>query len=348
MIPRFVLGAAAVTLLLGCAPSAARRHAARVDVQRVVRDFDRLRDSLHIPGLSIAILENDKLLWAGGLGYADRAGGRRANEHTLYPIASLTKPIAATLALQLVEQGRLNLDEPLSHFHKDFQTDRVHVRHIMTHTAAAFEPGMRPGDRYRYSGAFYGYLAPVIAKVAGRPFREQLVANVLEPLHMTESVPGHDVLDEPALAARYADALRRLAKPYSNDTLASYPPRFMGSSAGLLSTVTDLAKFDVALDDDVLLRPATREQAWTPGRANDGSILPYGLGWFVQDYGGTRLVWHYGQWPMFSGLILKVPRRRITLIALANSNGLSASFPLADGDVLTSPFARAFLAASAR
>ena len=345
LLRRLIVGCGTLSLL-GCSSALAHPHVTHVDVERVVRDFDRLRDSLHIPGMSIAIIEEGSVVWAGGLGFADRERGRRADEHTLYPIASLTKPIAATLALQLVEEGRLGLDDPLSRYHKDFQTDRVRVRHIMTHTAAAFKPGMKPGDRYEYSGSFYGYLAPVIERASGRAFRDLLIQNVLDSLHMTESVPGHDVLDHPALAEGYADPLTHLAQPYANDTLASYPPRFIGSSAGLLSTVVDLAKFALAFDDDRLLRPATRELAWTPARANDGSILPYGLGWFVQPCGPTRLVWHYGQWPTFSGLILEVPQQRVTLIALANSNGLSAPFPLADGDVMTSLFARAFLRAT--
>jgi CubicO group peptidase (beta-lactamase class C family) len=339
---RFVAGCGAL-IMLGCSSGFGHARAAHVGVGRVVQDFDRLRDSLHVPGMSIAIIEDGKVVWAGGLGFADRERGRRADEHTLYPIASLTKPVAATLALQLVEEGHLRLDDPLSRYHKDFQTDRVRVRHIMTHTAAAFKPGMKPGDRYEYSGSFYGYLAAVIEQASGRAFRDLLVQKVLDSLHMTESVPGHDVLDHPSLAARYAGPLSHLAQPYANDTLASYPPRFLGSSAGLLSTVGDLAKFVLALDGDLLLRPATRELAWTPAQANDGSVLPYGLGWFVQDCGRTRLIWHYGQWPTFSGLILELPQQRVTLIALANSNGLSAPFPLADGDVTTSPFARAFL-----
>ena len=80
-------------------------------------------------------------------------------------------------------------------------------------------------------------------------------------------------------------------------------------------------------------------------RAANAQRSPYGLGWFTQttDAGGT--VWHYGLWPTFSSLILKVPARGVTLILLANSDGLSARFPLADGDVMASPFARAFVAA---
>lgn len=75
-----------------------------------------------------------------------------------------------------------------------------------------------------------------------------------------------------------------------------------------------------------------------------GRNLPYGLGWFIQAHEGVRLVWHYGYWPeSFSSPHLKLPERKIALIVLANSDGLSAPFLLGAGDVTRSPFANSFL-----
>ena len=71
-----------------------------------------------------------------------------------------------------------------------------------------------------------------------------------------------------------------------------------------------------------------------------GQWLPYALGWFVQQYNSTRLVWHYGLWPQYSALYLKVPDRQLTFILLGNSGGVTEAFGLSDGDVTTSPFAR--------
>src|SRR6185436_18010929 len=82
----------------------------------------------------------------------------------------------------------------------------------------------------------------------------------------------------------------------------------------------------------------------TAGVTTAGERIPYGLGWFVQDIEGERVVWHYGLWgDSFSSLILKVPARGLTVVLIANSDGLSAKFPLAAGDVMVSPFAAAFL-----
>src|SRR4030095_2700462 len=124
----------------------------------------------------------------------------------------------------------------------------------------------------------------------------------------------------------------------------SYPPGGIGAAAGLVSNVLDLAKYDLAIDGHTFVRAETQERAWTPASTTDGRKLPYGLGWFIQSHDGARLVWHYGYWPeSFSSLYLKLPERKISLILLANSDGLSAPFLLGAGDVMRSAFANSFL-----
>jgi CubicO group peptidase (beta-lactamase class C family) len=113
-----------------------------------------------------------------------------------------------------------------------------------------------------------------------------------------------------------------------------------------VSTVRDLAQYDAAIDGGALISSPTRSIAWTPLRLASGRESPYALGWFAQATVAGRAVWHYGQWPTFSSLILKLPDRSMTLIMLANSDGLSGRFPLAAGDVTVSPFARAFIEAA--
>jgi CubicO group peptidase (beta-lactamase class C family) len=172
-------------------------------------------------------------------------------------------------------------------------------------------------------------------------------------------VPGHDleVPSDPASAAfdpatlsRYRAVLARIAKPYvvsnSRPALSEYPPRGINASAGLVSTVRDLARYDDAIEAGVLMAPSTQLMAWTPFRLSSGRDSPYALGWFVQSTAAGRAIWHYGQWPTFSSLILKLPDRGVTLILLANSDALSSRFPLAAGDVAVSPFARAFIQAA--
>jgi CubicO group peptidase (beta-lactamase class C family) len=330
-----------------------RKEKARL--QRFEHELTTLQDLLKIPGMSVAIVKDQQLLWSKGLGFADYDTKTPVSKDTPYRIASLTKTFASTLVMQLVEEGKVNLDDPMSKYSRDFKDDGVKVRHVLTHTSEG-----TPGERYSYNGDRYASLGAVIEKASGKSFRTALAENILDKLDMTSSVPGQDVLGETSgignafsleKLKRYETVLLKLAKPYSlygdQIVLSTYPPKRITAAAGLISTVTDLAKYDVALDHHILLKKKTQEEVWTPTVSTEGGILPYGLGWFVQNYRGLKLVWHYGYWPTFSALILKVPERNVTLILLANSDGLSAPFSypfgLGAGDVTWSAFACAFM-----
>ena len=102
---------------------------------------------------------------------------------------------------------------------------------------------------------------------------------------------------------------------------------------------------DVAVDRHALVTSETQERAWTPAVSSvTGGTLPYALGWFIQRLQGLRVVWHYGYWPdSFSSLYLKIPEKNLSLVLLANSDGLSAPFRLGNGDATRSAFATSFL-----
>jgi CubicO group peptidase (beta-lactamase class C family) len=324
-------------------------------ITRLERQLEDLRQALKIPGISAAIVRDRKLQWATGFGFADTENNIPATRQTNYRIASLTKTFASTLLMQLVERGKLDLDEPMAKYSPEFQQRFGRgptVRHVFTHTS--HDPS---GDTYWYDGYRFSHLSDVIARASGKPFRELLATNILDTIDMAASVPGQDVLDDRAKWSSFLDAdherryeagLAKLAKPHRFDgaeTVRSiYPPRGINAAAGLISNVLDLAKYDAAIDGHHFIQAETQERAWTPARTSDGRKLPYGLGWFIQAHEGVRLIWHYGYWPeSFSSLYLKLPERKIALIVLANSDGLSAPFLLGAGDVTRSPFANTFL-----
>jgi CubicO group peptidase (beta-lactamase class C family) len=235
----------------------------------------------------------------------------------------------------------------------EFKDESVKVKHLLSHTSEG-----TPGERYQYSGNRYDYLTAVIEKKTGRPFRQVMVETFLDPLAMESSVPGHNIVDEAdkwgALLGkqnldRYAKNLSRLAQPYtlygdSEIVHVPYPPKIFGAAAGLLSTVLDMAKYDAAIDRHLFLKKETQEKAWTAFTSNGGQRLPHGLGWFVTDYNGFKLVWHYGHWGTgFSAIYLKVPEKNLSLIMLANSEALSDhQFQVGD-DITNNVFACTFL-----
>jgi CubicO group peptidase (beta-lactamase class C family) len=331
------------------------RPAAPQDADATIALFERyveaLRRIAHVPGVSAVIVREGRPIWMRGFGFQDVEARAPAMADTLYDIASLTKTFTSTLLLQCVERGTLSLDTPMLRYTTAIAEPGATVRHVLTHSSHG-----TPGSSYRYDGNRFAALTAVAEACHGMPFRQALAAKILDRLAMADSVPGHDLeqpsaglaalFDAPSLA-RYSRSIARLAVPYQTSghgaARASYPPRDISASAGLLSTVADLAKYDAALDAEIFVSRATQEQAWTGAVSTSGGTLPYGLGWFVQRENGVRLIWHYGLWPQYSALYVKVPERRLTLILLGNSGGLSEASPLADGDVMTSPFAKAFV-----
>jgi CubicO group peptidase (beta-lactamase class C family) len=305
------------------------------------------------PGLSAAIVSNGRVIWSNGFGFQDVERNIRASPHTLYRVESLTKPLASTVLLQLVGEGKVNLEEPISRYSREIPDSSVTIRHILTHTSRTSPPG----EGYRYDGARFSLLTSVLEGASGQSFRELLATRILGPLAMTSTLPGEDVLEPdahgvPGLStdqlAAYGPLLLRKARPYvlyAGEELVPIhdSPGGISTAAGLVTTVGDLAKFDAAVDGFRLLPPNLQESSFLNAEPSAGAALPYALGWFVQPYRDGRLIWHYGYSGEYSGLYLKVPARSLTLIVLASSGGASAAFDLGLGDVRTSPFACAFL-----
>src|SRR5262245_39475605 len=318
------------------------------------RYLESLRIQAGIPGISAAITSNGRIIWEGGLGFADVEARVAAAPHTPYPVASITKTATSTLLMQCVENGRLNLDTPIRTYTTAVPDANATVRQVLAMASDA-----AAGSTYRYDGDRFVALTPVVEACTGVSYRVALARHILDRIGMADSVPGHDLeapTDSAAAAfdvatlTRYRAVLARIAKPYvvrnSRPTLSEYPPKGINAAAGLVSTVRDLARYDAAIDAHVLMSSSTQLIVWTPFRLASGREAPYALGWFVQSTVAGLAVWHYGQWPTFSSLILKVPDRGVTLILLANSDGLSSRFPLAAGDIAVSPFGRAFIQAA--
>jgi CubicO group peptidase (beta-lactamase class C family) len=190
----------------------------------------------------------------------------------------------------------------------------------------------------------------------GDSYRESL-STLFDQLAMIDSVPGPDAptlvppaegVPSPETAARYNAVLQRLATPYlvpqpgqASATLHSAVA--LTPASGVISTVRDLAKFDLALKQGLLLSPEMLATAWTPP-GNGGPVgLPHGLGWFVTSHNGQLVIWQFGVSESSSSFVISLPAKRLTMILLANSDGLVKPFVLTTGVVTASPFARVFL-----
>jgi CubicO group peptidase (beta-lactamase class C family) len=307
--------------------------------------LEKLRQEVRIPAYSAAIAKGDRVVWSKGFGMADWESSRTATPETIYHIASLTKTFASTVILQLVEEGKIDLEAPVSHYGVQIpNADVVRVKHVLSHTSD--DP---PGTKYRYDGNRFAVLETVIAAASGHSFAELACRRIILPLKLTRTAPN--VRDAKSFAfTQYDRALfeRDLAKPYELSwrgkfQLVEYPALF-NCSGGMISSAVDVANYSIALDQNKLLKPASLARAFTPAKSTDGKDLPYGLGWFVSYQDGIKLVWHYGMWTANSALIVKFPEKRLTFVLLASSDRLSRPFKLgAAGQLMNSPFARAFV-----
>ena len=315
------------------------------------RYLEPLRVQAGIPGLSGVIVQDGRVVWERGLGHRDLEALHPAMADTPYPIADLTATVTAALIGRCVDQGTLSIDDPIGKWVPAAVAPSTTLRQMVKHAA----PGSLTG--FKYDPARFALLARPVEDCMAVPFRKALDREILHKFVMFDSVPGHDILSVPlelrsmfdeATLARYSDVLKRVAVPYKLDrrgkaVRSEMPPAAVDGSHGLVASARDLARFDAALDSYAILSPTLLDEAWTTSVFN-GVATPFGMGWFIQYYQGEKIVWQHGYAPdAFSSLILKVPGRHLTLILLANSDGLSAPFSLSDGDVTSSIFARTFL-----
>ncbi len=332
-----------------------------LDIPAFVQQLETLRQTTQIPGLSFAVLQNQTVVIASGLGHADDLQqGLPATADTLYNIASVTKPIAAVVALRLVEQGSLQLDQPMSNYSEwdDFcaafsQQPSIFaqdlkceipghtLRHLLSHTATG-----SPGTRFSYNPVLYSWASRPIMAVVDEPFSSLVDRYVFAPAGMHRSARQHRDLAVPEELAKQLAPPHRLTAEGVIERAPKPSAQGDGAAGGVISSVLDLARFDVALDQGRLISAASRATMLTPTTANNGDTLPYAIGWYVEEYQGHKLVWHSGWWEdAYSALYIKIPARRLTFIILANSEGIWWGNPLDQAAVHKSDFAQAFFQA---
>jgi serine beta-lactamase-like protein LACTB len=310
----------------------------------------RFMASSHIPGVSVAIVENGEYEWAGGYGFADLENNVPASEHTLFRLASISKSLTATAALQLWERGKLDLDAPVQKYCPSFpekpwpvSTRQVlghigGIRHYKTgenqqdpeggntkHFDGPIQAGMnffkddplvaQPGTSFHYSTQGYTLIGCVIEGVSGFKYLDFMRQNILIPAKMEQTQP-HE---------RFAVIPYRTRFYEKTDAGAVLNADFLDSSykipgGGWLSSADDMARFEVAILNDKLIRRATRDLMWTPLKPSDGSEDPYALGWGWRKKTGNEIpaIGHDGGQQGTSTAFVIAPEQRAGVVVLTN------------------------------
>ena len=298
----------------------------------------------HVPGLSVAVVQDGKVVKTAAYGLSDAEAKTPATVNTVYGLGSCTKPFTAVAVLQLVEAGKITLDAPVSRYLDGLPPawSAITVRRLLTHTSGLpnyrrflnfkrlsepkyRQPGMvvsllarkkldfPPGTRYEYSNTNYHLLGQLIEKVSGQTYGAFLSAHQFQPAGMTAMRLSDPSATAPNEAVGYDwDGKKRLP----NAVL--FPAQLDTGDSGLLSTPGDLAKWTEALSSGLLLKPEMLRLMVTPGTLTDGTPITYGLGWVISNWRGHPLVGHSGAVPGYSSSILRFPDRRLTVILLCN------------------------------
>jgi CubicO group peptidase (beta-lactamase class C family) len=318
------------------------------------RYTEALAQQIGMPGLSAVITRNGRVEWRRGYGYSDAENLTPATADTPYAIGGATQAITGVLIGMCVDRHELRVEEAIRDYVPNYPQP-ASIRHVLAHASTG---------RFVYDPVAFRALTTVVEKCMNMPFRLAVATQILDPLTMTNSVPGLDLagaagfslreIFPPLDAQRYERLLQQVATPYrirnKRATRSDYPPYGLDAAGGLVISAEDLATFERKLDDrdNIPLDRATLDRMWTQQLVdlgnNTSAPLPTGLGWFVQKASGVDLVWTFGHIPdAGSALIVKMPSKNLTLVMLANSDGLAAGYNFEQGDVTSSPFVKVFL-----
>jgi CubicO group peptidase (beta-lactamase class C family) len=318
-------------------------QAALLSADQIDRYVEARMKRDNVPGASIAVVRDGKVIKARGYGVADVELNVPATEHTVYQWASVSKQFTAAAIVLLAEDGKLKLNDLVSRYYTNAPAvwSNVTVRHLLTHTSGIKSytslPGFfrtlrkdyapeelldlvrnepfdfAPGERWSYNNTGYFVLGLIIENVSGKSYGDFVEERIFGPLGMKTARLNHQFEIIPNRATGYA--IR------SNVVLRSefVSPSQPYAAGALMGTVLDLAKWDAALYTDKPFSASTREQMWTPVKLNDGKTHPYGFGWMLGELRGHPFVAHGGGIHGFSTYIARFVEDKLTVIVLMNA-----------------------------
>lgn len=299
-----------------------------------------------VPGLSIALVRDGKLVWHRGFGVKNARMNESVNDTTVFEAASLSKPVFAYAVMKLVDLGKMDLDKPLTEYlpgnyevSDEPRLNQITARRVLTHTTGF--PNWRngqlkiyldPGKRFSYSGEGFVYLAKVIEHITGEKLNDFMQRTVFTPLNM------------PSSSYVWRESYDNLKTFNHNSrgeaTGQGKPPagRPANAAASLHTTAQDFGRFVAALLNGTGLKPATRKLMLTPqtqviaGGANSlfrpkpqpVPDVAWGLGIGLQTTPEGLSFWHWGDNGDAKAYVVAFDQQKLGVVFFANSaNGLS-------------------------
>jgi CubicO group peptidase (beta-lactamase class C family)/D-alanyl-D-alanine dipeptidase len=354
--------ALALTLSIACSRILAHDNAANVPARKdyaaivqTLRPFiEREMSEKGLPALSIAIVDDQQVVWAEGFGMADPHERKPATAATVYRIGSVSKLFTDIAIMQLVERGELNLDAPITDYLPKFRPRNpfgtpITLRQLMSHRSGLLreppvgnyfetsQPSLAatvrslndtelvfaPNTHTKYSNAAIAVVGYLLEERSRESFAKYLKSSVLDRMGLTHSSFEPD----PTIIGNLAKA-----QMWTYDGLTFDAPTFqlgMAPAGSMYSTVTDLGHFLSVLmargqtANGPLLQPKTIEEMWSPQFPNPGGRV-FGLGFIVRSVDGHRLVGHGGAIYGFATTLDLLPEDKVGVVVTATKDSVNA------------------------
>lgn len=293
------------------------------------------------PGGVFLVAKNGKPVYQKAFGKANLELDAALTPDHVFQIGSMTKQFTAVAILMLEEQGKLGINDPVSKYIPDYPNgNRITIHHLLTHTSGIRdftkmknlrdiaqkemtpkamvdffkdEPvDFPPGEKFEYNNSGYVVLGYIVETVSGETYENFIQKHIFEKAGMTRSRYASDR----QIVARRAYGYHKKEQGYVNKTVISYSIPF--ASGSLMSTVGDMLKWQNALNQNLLLKPATLQKAFTPYTLNSGEAFTYGYGWHLKDIDGIPTREHGGNIFGYKSMGIYIPSVDIYVVGLSN------------------------------
>jgi CubicO group peptidase (beta-lactamase class C family) len=310
----------------------------RQDIDKYIRTEMKKQ---RIPGLSLAIIQNNHLVYGEGYGYSNIEHKVPVKLETMFQSGSMGKQFTAMAIMILVERGEIELDTQIKEYIEDVPREWKHitVRHLLTHTAGTsdypddfdyhediteddmFELiktiplNFKPGKQYSYSNLGYIILGILIRNVTDEFYGDFLQNNIFKPLGMKAA----RIISESDIVLNRASGYVLDNDKVKNQEWVS-PSLNTFADGALYLNIYDMVKWEMGLNSNKILKDkASFNEIWSPVRLNDNTTYPYGFGWGLDEtISGMHVVEHGGTWQGFESKIIRVLDVKVTVVVFAN------------------------------
>ena len=301
---------------------------------------------------NVLVAKHGKIIYENAIGWADYLHRKELNINSQFELASITKTMTGTAILQLMEQGKLSLNDDVKKFFPDFPYDGVTIRLLLTHRSGMMNyvyftddlyraehrderkgisnaqemaliaqykphPFNKPDKRFLYNNSNFMVLGSIIEKVTGQSYADFMKAHIFQPAGMEHTA----VYSKAQYDKIPVDVVGHDRGQWRYSVAQNFLDGPVGDK-GIYSTVGDLYLFDRALRAGRLLKQATMDSAYVPRNPMLHGHFSYGYGWRIFEAPGQQVIYHTGWWHGFRHIFLRDMKDDITIVLLSNlSNG---------------------------